>query len=227
MLRGSQMSSDQVSSYNEQLVATNEGIALAHFKGRPAEYGDSYLSVDWGSANGQALRFQALSHLVRLPGSSLLDIGCGVGHLVSWLETESIHLSCYQGIDITPSMVEAAASLYPNSNFSCGNIFSDSEPLKRNYDIVFASGIFYLAIFKSYEYLEATISRMFQLCNVAIVFNLLVSPIADTSFQCPPGEFVAHIPDVLQIVEKYSRLYRIDHSYNSHDLTVAIYRSPS
>lgn len=49
------------------------------------------------------------------PDSLLLDVGCGLGHLVAGLPCEAV------GLDLSPDMVAAAAKRYPNRTFQVGD----------------------------------------------------------------------------------------------------------
>ena len=44
-------------------------------------YGSTFRAVDWGSSQGQNNRFQILLEVGDLRNASILDVGCGVGHL--------------------------------------------------------------------------------------------------------------------------------------------------
>jgi hypothetical protein len=94
-------------------------------------FGDSYESLHWDSQEGQHARFAALADaaglLVPQTGSkegpssvSLLDLGCGLGHLAHFLYQ---HPSwCGRplqlvGVDIVPEFVSAAAAAHPQHEF--------------------------------------------------------------------------------------------------------------
>jgi 2-polyprenyl-3-methyl-5-hydroxy-6-metoxy-1,4-benzoquinol methylase len=95
-------------------------------------FGDSYQSLHWDSQDGQVARFAALlgatglsasdSPSVEYPSSSvtLLDLGCGLGHLAQFLHQHPS--ACKRpielvGIDIVQQFVNTAAVAHPQHEF--------------------------------------------------------------------------------------------------------------
>lgn len=54
--------------------------------------------------------------------SSILDVGCGTGHLLQKLEQHDVHAF---GLDISPTMVEHAKQKVKHSEIQCGDVTSD------------------------------------------------------------------------------------------------------
>jgi SAM-dependent methyltransferase len=54
--------------------------------------------------------------------SSILDVGCGTGHLLQKLEQHDVHAF---GLDISPTMVEHTKLKVKHSEVQCGNVTSD------------------------------------------------------------------------------------------------------
>ena len=55
--------------------------------------------LDWAGPETQVLRFEILADNVALHGRSLLDVGCGLGDLVAFLDKQGIDVD-YTGIDV-------------------------------------------------------------------------------------------------------------------------------
>lgn len=195
----------------------------AYFDSRPSLHGDSHLAVDWGSQHSQYARFHALSRVTPLQGCSLLDVGCGMGHLLDWLKAHAVNLNHYEGIDVTPSMVLAARKRHPDVRFQECNLLDGGRPEFKSYDVVFASGIFYLAVNEPYLFLATMLERLFALSKHVLVFNLLITTEKSSA---DPSEFRAELNQLLNIVSGLSPYYCLDHSYHSADVTLAIYRDP-
>lgn len=75
-----------------------------------------------------------LDWLAPQPGESILDLGCGTGHLTAEIARRGAHP---QGIDASPAMVERARALYPAIPFQVadGTDFQIPEPV----DAVFSN----------------------------------------------------------------------------------------
>lgn len=54
-------------------------------------------------------------------GSSILDIGCGIGTLVDCLLDSRLKDFEYVGVDISPDLISLASIKYPNYEFVCSN----------------------------------------------------------------------------------------------------------
>src|SRR5437870_1286699 len=64
----------------------------------------------------------------RSPAASLLDVGCGAGHLTAVLAERGYHVV---GVDNSPEMLSEARRLYPSLNFVDGDVrsFTPSAPV--------------------------------------------------------------------------------------------------
>src|SRR5262249_15240883 len=104
-------------------------------------YGIDSRAIDWGSAQSQQLRFEVLANVGGLRGTRILDVGCGLGDLLTWLGANQIEVD-YTGIDITPEMINIAQGRFPRGRFLKGGLDTLGESELGRFDYVFASGIF-------------------------------------------------------------------------------------
>ena len=82
------------------------------------------------------------SWIIRLfSGMSVLDVGCGLGNLLDAFQERNIPVE-YSGIDLIPDMVEKARMRFPEARWFCCDIFSHSPFREKEFDAVYASGIF-------------------------------------------------------------------------------------
>lgn len=133
--------------------------------------------VGWESREAQDMRFEVLYKNVPLKGKKILDVGCGVGSLLSFLNERDPELSAggmeYTGIDILESMILEARKRNPKGNFLVGDVFSAVLFKKGSYDIVFSSGLFNLNQGNNYEFFRGAFRSLCELANDAVVLNLL------------------------------------------------------
>jgi len=187
-----------------------------HYLPLLAEYGATFRAVDWGSSQGQKNRFQVLLKVGDLLNASILDVGCGVGHLVEYL-IEIEYRGNYIGIDTLPEMVMIAREYYPNWKFQESDI-STSEIIWKS-DYVLGSGLF---TFSDQKLMEMTIQAMFNACNRAVAFNSL-SIWADCK---ESGEFYADPLTIVDFCRSLTPWVVLRHDYLPHDFTIYMYKEP-
>lgn len=185
-----------------------------HYAPLVERHGGTYQSVDWGSARGQELRFRVLLEGGDFASSRVLDVGCGVGHLVDYLERRGFG-GRYLGVDMVPEMVATARRRHPGWDFVEGTASPDISDFKPNY--VVASGLFTFATPKR---VEQTIASMFSLTSRVLAFNTL-STWGDTKV---PGEFHADPLRLLEYCRALTRRVVLRHDYMPHDFTMYLYR---
>lgn len=192
---------------------------INHFSSLFAEHGMSAKSLDWGSQQSQETRFAVLADLTDLSRASILDVGCGLADFHAWLLEQGVPHD-YTGIDVTPEMVAAASTRFPDITVHHGEILSCTLFPERSFDYVFASGVFYLRREAPEAYMQATVTRLFSLCRKAAAFNSLStwSPVRD------PGEFYANpLATAAWCAELTPRLV-LRHDYHAGDFTMYLYR---
>ena len=109
-----------------------------------AEHGNHYRGVGWVAEHLQSVRFEVLSAVGDLRHASILDVGCGVGHLLDWLTARGYD-GAYTGIEVQEEMAARACAIhpeaeFPNARFECGEFLAMGRGFRADY--VLASGIF-------------------------------------------------------------------------------------
>jgi len=198
----------------DDLMAGDEVVA-AYYDERVRRYGDDVRSLDWGSRESQRLRFSVISGVGPLAGSTLLDVGCGLGDLAGWVG-EGVD---YTGVDIAAAMVEAARSLRPARRFEVGHLL-DPTFAPGPFDVVVASGIFAKRSAEPQEYFEAMVRSMWRRARRAVAFNVLSAwgPSPDRD------EFQAEPLAALAFCRTLTPFVTLRHDYLPHDFTVYMYR---
>ena len=186
------------------------------------KYGDSYLSLNWGSKVSQHLRFKVLSEIGLNPGDSILDVGCGLGDLYEWLKLNDIDIE-YSGVDITPAMIDFARKRFPNVNFIEGNGCNAFEDLNKRFDFILASGIFAHRQKNPVGFLKDSIKDMFKISNKGIAFNCLSAWREEKDVD----EFYADPVEILNYCRSISNRIIFRHDYHSGDFTIYLYKMDS
>ena len=139
--------------------------------------------LDWAAEETQEVRFDVLTRCVDLQDKSLLDVGCGLGDLCTFLLRRRIHVD-YCGVDLVEEMLLKAASHHPARQFACVDVFglsrADSlEVLGRKpnelFDVVFCSGTLNLNLGNNMEFLPRSLRSMYELAGETLVVNFLAN----------------------------------------------------
>ena len=185
-----------------------------HYAPLLEEHGTSFRAVDWGSAQGQALRFRMLLDVGDWRQASILDVGCGVGHLAGHLAVRKAK-GRYLGIDMLPEMIERARARYPRRHFAVGDILDSGVSWKADY--VLSSGSF---TFTDAALMKRSIAAMFAACRRGVAFNALSA----WSKRRQTDEFHADPLTTLAFCRRLTPKLVLRHDYLPHDFTVYLYR---
>lgn len=186
-----------------------------HFAPLLEANGPTFRSLDWGSEASQKRRFDVLLEVIDRPDRSILDVGCGVGHLTESLDARG-HQGAYRGVDALDEMVAAARARRPDRTFE--RAVGGGAPLPRA-EIVVGSGLF---TFVDREGAHATIRAMYEACEFATAVNALSSwgeaPVE--------GEHPRDPTETLAFCRTLTPWVTLRHDYLGHDFTVYLYREP-
>jgi len=161
-------------------------------------YQKSPVAVGWldGKQN-QAKRFETLLNIGVQEGDSILDLGCGLGHMVEHLKKIGLNVR-YTGIDTNKNSIQQAYQ-FREATYIHGTIFD----IQERYDWGLASGVFNVE-FPKLDMLE-TISELLSKANKGVAFNLLSNSANNnlTYENYIPKEIISHLKGDISIVENY------------------------
>ncbi|MBF8271057.1 MAG: hypothetical protein HW380_162 [Magnetococcales bacterium] len=159
------------------------------YESRLKDSGTDVKTVGWGSKKDQMLRFHVLTRGVKLQGRSVMDIGCGLGDLVPFLDQQTDGQYEYLGIDLAPKLVETARGIHggPRRRFLAGDILQldDLAPV----DVVLMSGALSFRIGDNISFTQTMLRRMFSLSREVMAVNFLTSYVdyqAEKNFHYSP-----------------------------------------
>ena len=174
-----------------------------HQEWRDTPHQNSPIAVGWlDGRQNQTKRFQTLLDIGVQEGDSILDLGCGLGHLSEHLNKIGLKVN-YTGIDTNKWAIDQAQQV-KEETFLHGTIFE----LCGTYDWGLASGVFNVQ-FPKVEMLE-TINELLSKAKKGVAFNLLSH--ADSNFDKDipmayetyiPNEIVSHLKGDVSIVKDY------------------------
>ena len=174
---------------------------------------DSSEIVGWmdGKKN-QLKRFDTLLDIGVKNGDTILDFGCGVGHMIEHINDIGLRVN-YTGIDLNKDAIRKAKTAFMVSDimgirpmesptgidFSHGSV----KDIKENYDWILASGVF------NYKFPKAemiqTVNKLLDHANKGIAFNLLeAGHIIHPDYEFYKKDTIPHyFNNSAQIVENY------------------------
>lgn len=193
-------------TYNSIL---NHYTALYHI------HGDHPGSLGWPKGK-QKIRFKVMSEIGDLNNSSILDVGCGFGDFLNFLQTKKLKTD-YFGIDINPIFIKIAKEKFPNGNFQTFDI--QKTKMKKHFDWVFAIGITNKC--GSYKYIEEMLYAMFKISKYGIAMDFLSSYVDFKG----KGDFHSSPDKIFKIAKKISKRAVIRHDYLPYQFSVYIYKN--
>jgi SAM-dependent methyltransferase len=134
-------------------------------------------TTDWAAAYytddlQQHGSFLQLSTVGDFNNSTVLDVGCGQGKFYRFLKQNKIQCD-YEGIDITPKMIEFAKQKNPNAKFTCSDFLDAS--LTKTYDWVVSAGAWNVKVEDQMALIGKAIYKMYKQCKKGVAFTLLSS----------------------------------------------------
>ncbi len=155
--------------------------------------------LGWESRESQFRRFQVLTDYVNLENREILDVGCGMGHLLDHLKEKDIPVR-YTGLDLLSSMVKEASRRHREHTFFKGDLFREPLFEDKSFDVIYCSGLFNLNTGGNFDFLMTAVETFLRLARDTVAFNLL--------HMNSPGKedrFYYFYPD--QVIRGIERLY--------------------
>lgn len=171
-------------------------------------------SVAWSSHNSQYKRFEVLYDIGVQDTDTILDLGCGLGHLVDFLRTKNYPIKNYSGIDINPNYIAYAIQRNEDAYFNLGEIFD----VTNKHDYVIGSGVF--TVLMSLDEIFEAMDAAYKICNKGMAFNFLTKDYLEikgfNSFE--PSEFYSII------AKRYQKTKLVEGYLENEDFTIYIYK---
>lgn len=149
---------------------------IAYNKKLYDEYHKNYHMDDgWDTGNKES-NFEDMAEIavhtgVPISGTKCLDVGCGTGDLSLFLRKRGAKE--YLGVDIYAPSIKKAQKKYPTETFLLADFLA--APIRKKFDYAFCSGGMTVKLpdTDNYEFLKATLKKMWRLTKIGIVFNIL------------------------------------------------------
>jgi len=175
-------------------------------------------SLGWKGGDSQQKRFEVLSEVADLNGTSILDLGCGQGDLKGFLDNIFSDFS-YIGIDQMPEFIAEGQMRYghlPNTHFYQRDFSTVALP---QVEYVIACGALGYRCANP-NWFNEMIAKMYASASRALVFNMLdVATFPDHPL------LVGHdVEEIVAFCKILSPRVEVNSRYLEDDFTIYMYR---
>lgn len=209
----------------------NYSDIISHYESCLAKFGDCHLGVDWPNEVDAMTRHQVMLDVIRQIGQgnttdrlSLLDFGCGAGHLFEYLQRSGRDDIHYIGLDMSSIFVDLCRKKFPTTEFYCEDILHHSASIP-SVDYVVMNGVFTekrsLSFIEMFDYFRDVLRRVCPLASKGIAFNLMSKHVdweRDDLFHVP-FDLLAEF-----LRKEISRHYQFRADYGLYEYTCYVYR---
>lgn len=196
-------------------------VLQRHYESCFRRHGDSHLGVDWPKAEHVSLRHAMMLDGIAA-GSSVLDFGCGLGHLLPAARERGLE---YRGVDISPVFIAECRRRFPQYAFDVADILAGAALAPADY--VIANGVFTekreLSRSEMETFFGQCLSRLFAACRKGLRFNVMS---AHVDYERPD---LFHVPfdRMAELLRQAGcRQFRFRADYGLYEYTVYGTRDP-
>jgi SAM-dependent methyltransferase len=190
------------------------------YEERHSRMGRHIKTVGWSSKDDQTLRFEMLFRGIDPRGKRILDVGCGLGDMIPFLDQLTGGDYDYLGTDLSPALAADARSTFSGERrqFLAGDIVEMEE--LAPVDLVVMSGALNFRIEDNVAYAKTLMRKMFSLARETASMNFLTSHV---DFQDPKN--FHHSPSALfEFAKSLTRWVTLYHDYPLWEFTLQLFR---
>lgn len=183
--------------------------------------GDSIASVGWANVESQELRFHMLLRDLDVEKKTILDVGCGLGDLITFLNRRGVEFN-YIGIDISSELIKASKEKYrsfDNAQFFEADMLS-FDSTKHQIDIAVLSGTLTYKMNDNIGYAKAVLEKMFQSSREVSAVNFMSTYVDfqnEKNFHYSPEEMFAY-------GKKLTKKVNLFHDYPLYEFTIQMFK---
>ena len=185
-----------------------------------AKHGRTAKALQWGSDEAAERRYKEIVADVDFKGKTILDVGCGFGDIIPFIEEKARHFE-YKGVDVVPEFIETAKKRHPGYEFEVGDFFGNPGDVK--YDIVMTSGTLNAKDDDAMDFRKKAIKTMFENAKEAVIFNMAGNYPQPKSKE--DGKvYYADSTEVLEYCLTLTKKVIFRHHYHDKDFTLALFK---
>jgi len=192
------------------------------YKNAYNQHGNSLKSIMTPKGR-QEYRFGSICKCIKAgTDSSVLDFGCGLGHLFSYIQENYSHCK-YSGVDIISEFVNENRQQYPTGSF---DLINSVEDVTEQFDYILSAGVFNLLYAETEDEHKTMvfniIEHLFCKTNTALAVNFMSD---EVDFQ-QDGAFHMNVVELLQYTKRHiTKRIVLDQSYMPFEFTLILYKN--
>jgi cyclopropane fatty-acyl-phospholipid synthase-like methyltransferase len=189
------------------------------------EHGDSIKTIFTPKGRND-LRYSYIKEYVdKNTYLDILDYGCGLGYLCNYLSNNFKSFD-YHGYDMVPEFIIKCKEKFKNSKNINFSLVSPDETVPKNFDIVFASGVFNITSSndkkKSKDYVFLKLKELFDSSNIMLICDF---PSKYVDFEQDDAQHfsISEITDFC--VENLSQKFIVRHDKFPYEFTLVAWKN--
>lgn len=199
---------------------------VEHYEKCLEKFGDTHLGVDWPVQSDVKKRYRVMLDILinETKDVSLLDFGCGAGHLLEYIKSRDLKNIKYSGLDISSKYISLCKTKFPEATFYCTDILVNPNEIPL-FDYIIMNGVFTekreLTFNEMFAYFKDVITILFKKANSGISFNVMSKQVdweRDDLFHLPL-ELLAEF-----LTKQLSRNFVIRNDYGLFEYSVYLFK---
>lgn len=184
------------------------------------KYGFGPRALGWKTQQAAEVRYINLIRGINFEGREVLDVGCGFGGVIPFIEAETKNFN-YTGVDLVPEFIKIAKEKNPDFRFQVMDYFK--RPWDKMFDIIISSGALNSNIENPLEYRRKAIQTMFEHASELLVFNMAGGHPQSKNNR---GNRVYYIDShrMLKFCQSLAPKVIFRHHYRLNDFTIVMYK---
>lgn len=203
---------------SDSLNINNAGIYKKKFQ----KYGSGVKALRWSSYQSSVNRYRELVSDIDFSNSSLLDVGCGFGGIIPYINAKSSNFD-YTGIDLLDEFITESKKRYPDYEFIQGDWVTYLDESKKDFDYILCCGALNSKVKNVEEYRKQGILKMFKNSKKACLFNMAGHYPQPRNDSPKSTIYYADAFSILEYCFTLTDKLIFRHHYNKKDFTIILF----
>jgi len=191
---------------------------IKRYNDRFSEVGLNRDGLAVGPEERHNLRFKILAESGIQSGDSVLDLGCGFGDLLVYLQRIGLKV-IYTGYDINPVVINEARNRHPSHDFQVLDILDEDFPV---FDFIVSSTSFNLPLLErdNYAFVGELLEKCHHHARKAVSIDFLSS-----YCDYPSAEGFHYEPEkIFALAKKITKSVILRHDYHLYEFNIVLFQ---
>jgi SAM-dependent methyltransferase len=191
---------------------------IDRYDARYKKFGNSIKTLASGMDERRQMRFDMMTGVGIEDRDSVLDLGCGFGDYLDYLNSHNIKAN-YTGYDINPTLIAEAKKRFSDEQFEVKDVVHDEWP---EFDYIISSSCFNLPLKSqdNYEFIAQLLQSAYDHSRKGVAIDLLSSYV---DFKSEEG-FHYEPEKIFSIAKNITKKVCLRHDYPLFEFTIYLYK---